>query len=218
MGVVTLGLIVANGIFSYVGFNDHSFFEKYLFRVGKVIYDKQYYRLFTSGFLHADWMHLMFNMISFFSFGASLEEYLGAADTLIIYFTSLIGGDILALIFHRSQYNYSAVGASGAVCGVIFAAIALFPGITIDLFFLREVPGWIFGIGYALYTIYGIRSNAGNIGHEAHLGGAMIGLVTAIILVPQALDYNLNTILLIATPSVVFFLILIVKPEILQGK
>lgn len=213
MGAVTLGIIIVNGLFSYKGFEDKTFFEKYLFQMDKVLYQKQYYRLVTSGFLHGDWSHLLFNMMSLYSFSNILEDSIGPTKLLIIYFASLLGGDMLALVIHNGRGNYRAVGASGAVCGIIFAAIALFPEIKI-----YTMPGWIFGVGYALYTIYGIRSNLGNIGHEAHLGGALIGLVTAIILEPRALDINLNTILLISTPSVIFILILIIKPEILLGR
>jgi membrane associated rhomboid family serine protease len=219
MGMITLGIIIVNGLFSYKGFNDKSFFEKYLFQVDRVLHHREYYRLVTSGFLHADWSHLLFNMISFYSFSDSLEGYLGPVKFLIIYFASLLGGDMLALFIHKNHSYYRAVGASGAVCGVIFAAIALFPGIEIGFFFIpMPVPGWIFGIGYALYTIYGIKSSMGNIGHEAHLGGAIIGLLTAVILKPEVLQTNLNTILLIAAPSMLFIIILIVAPHILLGK
>jgi membrane associated rhomboid family serine protease len=219
VGIVTLSIIVINGLFSYKGFNDAPFFEKYLFQVNKILHGKEYIRLITSGFLHTDWAHLLFNMFSFYSFGDNLEGYLGPVKFLVIYFASLLGGDILALILHQKQGSYRAVGASGAVCGVIFAAIALFPGIEIGFIFIPvPIPGWIFGIGYALYTIYGIKSNLGNIGHEAHLGGAIIGLATAVALKPDVLEVNLVPILLIAAPSVLFILILIIKPSILLGR
>jgi membrane associated rhomboid family serine protease len=219
IGPFTLGLIIANGLISYKGFSDRYFFEKNLFQVNKVLQGKEYRRLLVSGFLHADWAHLIFNMVSFYSFADNLETFLGPVKFLTIYFASLLGGDVLALIIHKNNPYYRAVGASGAVCGVIFAAIALFPGIEIGFLFIPvPIPGWIFGIGYALYTIYGIKTNAGKIGHEAHLGGALIGLLTAIILYPVALETNLNTIALIAAPSVLFIIILIVKPEILLRK
>jgi membrane associated rhomboid family serine protease len=219
IGLVTLSIIIANGLISYKGFNDRSFFERNLFQVNKVLRDKEYRRLIMSGFLHGDWSHLIFNMISFYSFADRLETFLGPVKFLTIYFASLIGGDILALIIHKNHGYYRAVGASGAVCGVIFAAIALFPGIEIGFLFIPvPIPGWIFGIGYALYTIYGIKSSSGNIGHEAHLGGALIGLVTAIILEPLALQTNLYPIIFITVPSLLFVIILIVKPEILVKK
>jgi membrane associated rhomboid family serine protease len=216
---VTLIIIIANGLISYKGFNDRYFFERNLFQIDKVLQGKEYGRFFMSGFLHGDWGHLIFNMISFYSFANSLEGFLGPIKFLIIYFASLLGGDILALIIHKNHGYYRAVGASGAVCGVIFAAIALFPGIEIGFLFIPvPIPGWIFGIGYALYTIYGIKSSAGNIGHEAHLGGALIGLTTAIIFEPLALEKNLYPIIFISIPSLLFVIILIVKPELLVKK
>jgi membrane associated rhomboid family serine protease len=219
IGLVTLSIIIANGLISYKGFSDRVFFERNLFQVNKVLQDKEYRRLLVSGFLHGDWGHLIFNMISFYSFADSLETFLGPIKFLTIYFASLLGGDVLALIIHKNHGYYRAVGASGAVCGVIFAAIALFPGIEIGFLFIPiPIPGWIFGIGYALYTIYGIKSSTGNIGHEAHLGGALIGLATAIILEPLALERNLYPIIFIAVPSLLFVIILIVKPEILVKK
>jgi membrane associated rhomboid family serine protease len=219
IGVVTLVLIIANGLISYQGFNNRMFFEKYLFQVSKILQGKEYIRLISSGFLHSDWTHLIFNMVSFYSFSQNLEGYLGPVKFLTIYFASLLGGDLLALILHQNQGSYRAVGASGAVCGVIFACIALFPDMQMGFIFIPiPIAGWVFGIIYALYTIYGIKSNLGNIGHEAHLGGALIGLATAVVLVPEVLQTNLRTILLIAVPSILFIFILIIKPEILLGK
>jgi membrane associated rhomboid family serine protease len=219
IGPVTLVLIIVNGLISYKGFSDRHFFEKNLFQINKVLQGKEYRRLLLSGFLHADWAHLIFNMISFYTFADSLETFLGPAKFLAIYFASLLGGDMLALIIHKDDPYYRAVGASGAVCGVIFAAIAIFPDIKVGFIFIPvPIAGWIFGIGYALYTIYGIKTNAGKIGHEAHLGGALIGLLTSIILYPEALHTNLQAIALIATPSILFVIILIVKPELLMPK
>jgi membrane associated rhomboid family serine protease len=220
IGLVTLSIMIANGLISYKGFNDRVFFERNLFQVNKVLQGKEYHRLLMSGFLHGDWAHLIFNMISFYSFADSLETFLGPVKFLIIYFASLIGGDILALIIHKNHGYYRAVGASGAVCGVIFAAITLMPGLSLSFLILPTlpIPGWIFGIGYALYTIYGIKTSTGNIGHEAHLGGALIGLLTAVILVPDVLETNLNTILLISIPSLIFVIVLVVKPEVLIKK
>jgi membrane associated rhomboid family serine protease len=216
IGIVTLGIIGLNGIVSYFGFNNHAFFENNLFQVRAILAGKDYKRMITSGFLHADWGHLLFNMISFYSFSTSLEYYLGPVKFLILYFVSLIGGNMLSLFIHQRHGNYRAVGASGAVCGIIFAAIALFPGIEVGFIFIPiPIPGWIFGIIYALYTIYGIKSNLGNIGHEAHLGGGIIGLVVAVVLVPAVLTTNLFAISMIAIPTLGFIIVLIVKPGLL---
>lgn len=217
MEAVTIGIIVLNVLVSYKGFNDPAFFERNLFEVGKVLGAKQYGRLFVSGFLHVDWTHLLFNMFSFYSFSGSLERDLGSGALLIVYFASLLGGDLLALFIHRNHPSYRAVGASGAVSGIIFGAIALFPGIHVSVFLIPVgIPGWLFGACYVIYSMYGIRSNAGNIGHEAHLGGALIGLLTVVVLVPSVLQENMRTILLVAVPCVAFIVIIAVKPELLR--
>src|SRR5690606_39643171 len=99
----------------------------------------------------------------------------------IIFFASLFGVDFLALFIHRRHPGYLAVGASGALSCVIFAVIAIVPDIHVCLFLIPIViPGWLFGICYVIYSMYGIRTSAGNIDNEAHLGGALVGLVTAV--------------------------------------
>ncbi|HEX7015063.1 MAG TPA: rhomboid family intramembrane serine protease, partial [Cyclobacteriaceae bacterium] len=178
--IVTLALIAANILISYKGFRDPAFFDRNLFEVGRVLHRREYGRLFMSGFLHVDWTHLLFNMFSLYSFSMIMERILGPVSILIIYFASLIGGDLLALFIHRNHPGYRAVGASGAVSGVIFAAIAIVPDIHVSLFLIPVgIPGWLFGICYVIYSMYGIRTSLGNIGHEAHLGGALVGLATA---------------------------------------
>jgi len=217
MDPVTITIIAANVLISYKGFNDAVFFERNLFEVGKVLRYKEYGRLFMSGFLHVDWTHLLFNMFSFYSFSMSLERYLGSVEVAIIYFASLFGGDLLALFIHRNHPTYRAVGASGAVSGIIFAAIAIFPGIQVSIFLIPiGIPGWLFGAVYVLYSMYGIRSSAGNIGHEAHLGGALVGLLTAIALVPAVLTENTLPVVLIGLLCIVFLFLVIMRPEALK--
>lgn len=218
MDLFTIILIAANVLISYKGFNDPAFFERNLFEVGKVLRRKEYGRLFMSGFLHVDWTHLLFNMFSFYSFSISLERYLGSVEVAVIYFASLFGGDLLAMFIHRNHPNYRAVGASGAVSGIIFAAIAIFPGIQVSIFLIPiGIPGWLFGACYVLYSMYGIRSSTGNIGHEAHLGGALVGLLTAILLVPAVLTENTLPVVLIGLLGLVFLLIMIMRPAILKS-
>ena len=155
-------------------------------------------------------------MLALYFFSGSLELYLGAVKFLIIYFLSLAGGDLLSLFIHRNDPDYDSVGASAGVNGVIFASIALFPGMGIGLLFIPvSIPGWLFGIVYALYSIYGIRSIKNNIGHDAHLGGALVGLIVAIIMQPSALINNTWTIIIIMIPSVFFIYMIITRPHIL---
>ncbi len=216
MGFISLILIVANFIVSYQGFRNSLFYNKYKFNVDAVLLYKDYKRLITSGFLHVNWMHLIFNMLALYFFSGSLELYLGPLRFLIIYFLSLIAGDLLSLLVHRHQGDYDSVGASAGVNGVIFASIALFPNMRIGLLFIPiGIPAWLFGLVYVLYSIYGIRSRKYNIGHDAHLGGALVGLLIAIIMQPSALINNTWAILIIMLPSVFFIYMIITRPYIL---
>ncbi|MBS1598885.1 MAG: rhomboid family intramembrane serine protease [Bacteroidetes bacterium] len=215
-GFIGLILIFANVLISYRGFTSEMFFARYEFEVEKVILYKDYKRLLTSGFLHVSWMHLIFNMFSLYAFSGLIEGSLGGIRFLIIYFASLIGGNLFSLVVHREHPDYVSVGASGAICGVMFASIALFPGVGMGLFFIPiSIPSWIFGIAFIGFSIYGIRSNKRNIGHEAHLGGALIGMIVAILMVPSALINNYIIILVIAVPSIIFIYLVITRPYLL---
>jgi membrane associated rhomboid family serine protease len=209
-GFISWIIIIVTAVVSYRGFNDHFFFEKYEFGVDKVRLYRDYKRLITSGFLHVNWMHLIFNMIGVLFFADPLVAILGPFGFLLVYFASEVGGNLLSLLVYKNQGDYTSVGASGAVNGAIFATIALNPGIRIMF-----LPGWLFGLLYIGITIYGVRSKRDNIGHEAHLGGAMIGMLTAIALQPTALLYNYITILIIAVPTIVFIYLIITRPHIL---
>jgi len=215
-GIIGLILIIANISFSYMGFKNQTFFDGYKFEVDRILVNKDYKRLITSGFLHVSWTHLIFNMISLYAFSGLIEGNLGAVRFLVIYFASLVGGDLLSLFVHRNHGDYSAVGASGAVCGIIFASIALFPGMGIGFFGLPfSIPGWLFGILYVAFSIYGIKSNKDNIGHEAHLGGALIGMTVALLMQPSAFTGNQLTILVIAVPTIAFIYLILTRPHIL---
>lgn len=212
--MVTLLLILANAVFSYIGFTRPSFFERYKFHIERVRVNKEYVRLISSGFLHVSWTHLIFNMLTLYLFGMSLEADIGSIPFLIVYMVSLLGGDVLSLFIHRYHSDYSAVGASGAVCGIIFASIALYPGMSV-LFFFFPMPGWLYGLLYVGYSIYGIRSAKDNIGHDAHLGGALAGMITALLFQPSALIENYGTILLITIPAIVFIYLIVSRPHLL---
>jgi membrane associated rhomboid family serine protease len=216
MGFISLSLIIANILFSYRGFKDRSFYRKYEFEVEKVMIYKDYKRLVTSGFLHVNWMHLVFNMLALFFFSSALEASVGPFEFILLYAAGLIGGNLLSLLLHKNNSSYSSVGASGAVFGIMFSSIAIFPGMSIGLFLLPiSLPGWLFGLIYVLVSIYGIRSRTNNIGHDAHLGGALTGMFVAILLHPTALRDNLVTILIIAVPAIAFIFLIMKRPELL---
>ncbi|MDI1235478.1 MAG: rhomboid family intramembrane serine protease [bacterium] len=214
IGLISTFLILINLIISYKGFTNFTFFQAYLFEVDPILINRDYKRLVTAGFLHVSWPHLILNMLSLWCFGEVLENGLGEINFLLLYFASLIGGNLLALYIHRHHGNYSAVGASGAICGIVFASIAVFPGLEIGFFGLPYyMPAWIYGLLYVLYTIYGIKSQTDAIGHEAHLGGGLVGLLIAIAIQPECLNTNSLPIVLILVPALIFIFIIIYKPN-----
>ena len=147
--------------------------------------------MFSSGFLHVDWMHLGFNMYALYLFGDIVASLLGMPNFLIIYFGSLLAGSIYSLSYHKDEPYYSAVGASGAVSGIVYSSILLYPGMELYLFFIPiPIPGYIFGVGYLLYSIYGMKKQLGNVGHSAHLGGAIGGFAITLLLYPSLFATN----------------------------
>ncbi len=215
-GIISLLLLILNVIISIKGFNNHAFFDKYKFEIDKILVNKEYVRLISSGFLHVNWFHLILNVVSLAAFSGMVESYLGSIQFLVVYSASLIGGNLLSLFIHRNHPDYSAVGASGAICGVIFAYIALFPGSNIGFFFLPiAIPGWLFGLAFVLFSIYGIRSGRDNIGHDAHLGGALIGMIAGILFDPAALVNNYITIAIILIPTLIFIYLILTRPHVL---
>ncbi|MGS2726465.1 rhomboid family intramembrane serine protease [Psychroserpens sp. BH13MA-6] len=202
----TIIIIAANALISYKGFNDYGFFERYKFNVGSIRRGEQY-RMFSSGFLHADSAHLIFNMITLYFFADRVIYHLGNFNFLLLYIGSLVLGSLLSLYFHKDEYHYSAVGASGAVMGVLYSAILLEPQQGVYLLFIPfEIPGYIFGIIYLLYSIYGMKNRIGNIGHDAHFGGAVGGYMLTLILTPSLFETNLLMVGLLAVPIVVLLI------------
>ncbi|MGA1226630.1 MAG: rhomboid family intramembrane serine protease [Tamlana sp.] len=203
--LITIILIAANVIISFKGFNDFGFFDKYKLHVGGVQRGEQI-RIVSSGFLHADTQHLLFNMLSLYFFADVVIRFLSPMQFLLIYFGSLVLGSLLSVYFHKNEYHYSAVGASGAVMGVIYSAILLQPGMSLYMFFIPiPIPAYVFGIGYLLYSIYGMKNRIGNIGHDAHFGGAIGGYLITLVLSPWLFETNLLMIGLLAIPIVILF-------------
>jgi membrane associated rhomboid family serine protease len=205
MNKAVLLIIIANVLVSFKGFQDRSFFEKYKFQIGPIINGEKI-RLLSSGFLHVDNAHLIFNMLTLYFFADSVIVFVGVAKFLAIYFGSLLAGSLLGLNFHKKQPYYSAVGASGAVMGVLYSSIMLNPGMNLDLFFIPiPIPAYIFGVGYLLYSMFGMKKQWGNIGHSAHLGGAIGGFILTIILFPQVLVQSKIMVIILAIPIVLMF-------------
>jgi membrane associated rhomboid family serine protease len=205
MNTVLIAIIVANVLFSFKGFNDNTFFRKYEFHMGSVRAGDQI-RMLSSAFLHADFSHLIFNMITLYFFAPVVIGYLGSLSFFIIYFGSLIFGSLLTIVFHKNDYNYRAIGASGAVTGILYSAILLKPDMMLGIFFIIPMPAYIFGILYLLYSIYGMRAKNDNIGHTAHFGGAIGGYLITLASNPHLLVENTLMVVLLTIPIVLLFI------------
>ena len=197
---VTFTLLFANVAISIWAFYSNPiYFERFSEWPYQIIHQRRYYQVLTSAFLHANFMHLFFNMFALFSFGTFLEtvfinsygEIYGSLYFFIIYFVSLFTGSLLTVAFNYKNPGYVAVGASGAVSGVVFAYVILFPMNTIGVFFV-PMPAFIFAFLYIGASIYGMKSKFGNIGHEAHLGGALGGIIATVILIDGAIKIFLR--------------------------
>lgn len=205
--IVTIVVILANVLASMKGFKDYSFFERYKFHIGSIKKGEQI-RILTSGFLHVDVTHLLFNMLTLYFFAPIVVTYFGSVKFLIIYLISLVAGNLLSMSFHKNENHYSAVGASGAVTGILYAAILLQPDMRLGFFFVPiPIPAYIFGIGYLLYSIYGMRNRVGNIGHTAHFGGAIGGYLMTLLFFPSLIWSQPLMVGLLALPIIILFIL-----------
>lgn len=205
MNTLLIVIIAVTVLISYKGFNDLSFFRKFEFHVGSILKGEQI-RMISSGFLHVDMGHLFFNMVTLWFFAPLVLSYLGNWTFVLVYMGSLIFGNLLTLLFNKNNYSYRAVGASGAVTGVLYSAILLQPDMMLGLFFVIPIPAYLFGILYLLYSIYGMKSKNDNIGHSAHFGGAVGGYVITLIEQPQLLVDHTEMVVLLTIPIIVLFM------------
>ncbi|WP_026711229.1 rhomboid family intramembrane serine protease [Flavobacterium filum] len=206
MSIALIVLIAANVLISFKAFEDEYFFRKYEFHIGS-IRAGQHIRMLSSAFLHVDIAHLAFNMLTLYFFAPVVTSFLGTPSFLMIYLGSLLCGNLLTLQFHKDEYHYRAVGASGAVTGILYSAILLQPGMNLYMFFIPiPIPAYIFGIVYLLYSIYGMKSRTDNIGHTAHFGGAIGGYLITLSKEPQLFTENTLMVILLAIPIVILFI------------
>lgn len=189
---MTIILIVITVAVSYAAFKNPKLMDMLQFNASKIIYKKEYHRLITHAFIHANWEHLFVNMIVLLSFGQAIEMYFTYifGDRQILYYFLLYFGGILvsnlyALIKHRNNYFYNSVGASGAVSAVLFAAIFFDPWNKILFFFILPIPGIVFAGLYLLYSYQMSMKQKDNVAHDAHFLGALFGFIFPVLLNPQ---------------------------------
>jgi membrane associated rhomboid family serine protease len=205
---ITTIIIAITALVTFTGLSNPEFFDKFKFNISSIKSGEQY-RMITSGFLHADWFHFAFNMFSFWSFANFLIQEFSTINFLLIYFGSMVVGSVLTYYIHKEEPYYSAIGASGAVMGIIYCAILLYPENSILLFGALPIPGYIFAFLYLAYSIYGMKGKYDNIGHTAHLGGAVGGLLFTLLLMPSLFETRLLFIGILLVPIIV--LIYLVK-------
>ncbi len=186
---MTLIIIAITAFVSIAAFNRVDLVEKLQFNASKVVHQKEYYRLISHGFVHANWEHLIVNMIVLFSFGSAIEMYfeygfgrMSNAYYLILYFGGMIVSNLYALYKYRNNYYYNAVGASGAVSAILFAAIFFEPWNKIYFFGILPIPGIVFAVLYLGYSYYMSRKQSDNVAHDAHFLGAVFGFIFPILL------------------------------------
>jgi len=188
--IITLLIVVVTAILSARAFQDVRLRDRLLFSPYPILAGREYYRLVTSAFIHADGRHLVFNMFSLYLFGHELEPFIGREHLLMIYFGSIIGGGLLSLFLHR-HHDYRALGASGGVCGIIFASVFLMPDGKITMLPLPVgIPAWLYAILFLVAEYKGLRSAQSTIGHAAHLGGAIAGLLVTTALYPYIVSWS----------------------------
>jgi membrane associated rhomboid family serine protease len=192
MFTITLSIIIITSIVSLTALNNPKIQEDLLFWPAEIDSRKQYYRFFSYGFIHADLIHLLFNMMALYSIGRYLEMYLftyphifgdkGRLFYLALYLTAIVVSPIPDYFKHRNTFAYRALGASGAVSAVVFAGILLKPDMGLYIMFIPfAIPGYIFGVLFLALSAFLARKGGGNIGHGAHLTGAFYGLIFTIV-------------------------------------
>jgi membrane associated rhomboid family serine protease len=199
---VTALLLIIILITSIKAFSDPAFMNKLLFVPATIKRDREWYRFIGHGFIHANPMHLMFNLISFYSFGVVLEQQfvfefqeLGIIFYLLLFIGGLVFSSLFDYFKYQNNYSYAALGASGAVSAVIFAFIAINPSAKIGLMFIPiPAPAWVFGLVYLVYCQFMARAQMDNVGHNAHFWGSVFGLIFVSVLKPEVLTNIINII------------------------
>ncbi len=186
MGIITISIIIVTAIVSFIALNNEQLMDKLIFYPPAVTEDREYYRFISCGFIHADTFHLIFNMLSFYSFGTVVIEPVfnnmfgtyGGIVYLSFYLLALVFSLIPTYLKNRHNTTYRSLGASGAVSAIVFAGIIIYPLMPLSIMFLPfSFPGFIFGFVYLLITAYLDKRGGGNINHSAHLWGALFGII-----------------------------------------
>jgi len=193
---ISLVIFALTIIVSVIAFKNGKLMERCILRPYRMFRHREYERLITSGFVHANGWHLAMNMITFYFFGFPLEEHIGSLKFVLLYLIALVLSDVGTSLKHRKDPNYASLGASGAVLGVMFAYIVYAPTATIVLFPLPvPIPGWLYAVAFLGYSYWQSSQNrADYINHDAHISGALTGLAFVGLTDPRAFQYAIHSI------------------------
>jgi len=196
---ITIILIIVTAIISIQAFNQASFMQKLIFNPYVIHHNREWYRFLSSGFLHADWIHLLLNVFVLFSFGSVVQKYyayfFGSAGNylfILLYLSSIIAANASTYYAQKNNPSYNSLGASGAVSAVVFASILFQPTAKIYLYGLIGIPGYLAGIAYLIYSQYSSKNGKDNINHEAHFYGAVYGVFFTLVFKPSVFKFFLN--------------------------
>jgi membrane associated rhomboid family serine protease len=194
----TLILLLLNALVSIYAFGERgTLIQRWSFQPQRILEDGQWYRLLTAGFIHTGWWHLLFNIITLYFFGPEIERILGTLKFVLLYLGAEMAAHCLTLYLHRDTPGYAAVGASGAISGVIFGYCLFYPFNKLYVFFIPVgIPAVIFAVLFVVLSISAAQQEGsgilGRVAHEAHLGGAVGGLLLTMLLEPRVVAHFLG--------------------------
>lgn len=179
---VASAIFVLTILTSIYAFNNYNLYAKFVLHPYSVSRGQRIYTYVTSGLIHANWMHLFFNMFTFFFFAFNLEVMIGHWQFSLLYIGSLILSDMPTVMRHKDDFRYNSLGASGAISAVLFSYILFQPLSMIGVMFI-PMPAILFGVLYLVYCMYMSKNANDNINHDAHFFGALTGLIFTVLLV-----------------------------------
>jgi membrane associated rhomboid family serine protease len=199
---ITTLLVILTAIISYRGFQNPEFLQQLKHWPYREKHQGEWYRFVSSGFLHGSWLHLLINMFVFWQFGLIVESAyescfgptMGKVWYVVLYLTTIIVADISTYVKHKDHYQFSSIGASGAVSGILFIYILLMPWNTLYLWAIIPIPAILVGVGYLIYSHQAAKSSGSRIDHDAHFYGAVFGVVFTLILKPDLLFHFIEKI------------------------
>ncbi|MBN1185880.1 MAG: rhomboid family intramembrane serine protease [Bacteroidales bacterium] len=193
--MITLIIVIVTSLVSIVAFRYRPLLYRFDLSPYRLVHNRQYYRIFTHAFLHADYVHLIINMLVFYYFGTAIERIFHELQQegvifsatfmyILLYLVSIVLSTLSTVIRYRNEEAYSAVGASGAVSAILFTYIFFAPLQKIYFYAVLPIPGIVFGIIYLIYSNYMSRRSKDNINHAAHFWGAVVGFLFPLLLEP----------------------------------